>query len=121
MRRLLFLPIFLLTLACQEIEFTDGEQQALAKVCGVANPLEELPWLKEMMERHTTERICQLAGVVQGTYKKQIVYTVIVSGAVCCTCGNVVYNCDGEVVLLCDREEEKKIRDKKVIWEAVYE
>ncbi|WPP48150.1 hypothetical protein [Catalinimonas niigatensis] len=121
MTRLLFLPIFLLTLACQEIEFTDGEQQALAQVCGIENPLEELPWLEEMMERDGTESACQVFGVVQGTYKKQTVYTVIVSGALCCTCGNVVYNCEGEVVLLCNRKEEKKIRDQKVIWEAVYE
>lgn len=90
MTRLLYLLIFLLTFACQEIEFTDGEQQALAKVCGVANPLEELPWLKEMMEKYTMDHVCQVVGVVQGAYRKQIVYTVIVSGASCCTCGNGV-------------------------------
>lgn len=121
MTRLLLLPLLLLTFACQEVEFTDGESPAISKVCGVANSLEELPWLKEMIGSHTTEHVCQVFGVVQGTYKKQTVYTVIVSGALCCTCGNVVYNCEGDVVLFCNWEEEKKIKDKKVIWEAAKE
>lgn len=119
MRRLfVLLPITLLAFACEEIEFNDGEEVAIANICGVDRPLENLPWLKEVVDNDDPESLyCQPYTIIEGTYQNQSVFMIQVSGALCCTCaGSAVYDCEGELVFVCEPEEENKIRDQKVIW-----
>ncbi|MDF9800521.1 hypothetical protein OKW21_005784 [Catalinimonas alkaloidigena] len=119
-RLFLLLPILLLTLACQEIDFDNGEEVIVSNACGVDKPLEELPWLKEIVDEYKNNPgsdYCQVYQIVQGLYQGESVFIIQVSGALCCTCaGKAVYNCEGEAVFVCEPEEEKKIRELKVIW-----
>lgn len=120
MKRALSVVMLLFAVACQEIEFNDGEEAGMSNICGVDKPLEELPWLKEIVDEYKNNPesdYCQVYQVVKGIYQGEKVFIIQVSGALCCTCaGSAVYNCEGEEVFVCDPEKEKKIRDQKVIW-----
>jgi hypothetical protein len=112
-----FLLAFLLS--CQSGELSNPENEAVS-TCGVSNPLEELDWLKEWLQKTevTPENPCALWNITQGSYKGQTVYVIGVGGPLCDTCaGNAVYNCQGEQVFVCNLEEQAKITDKKIIWE----
>jgi hypothetical protein len=102
--------------SCKKYELENSEL-ANVTVCGVSDPLKELAWLKTYVQESTVPSdYCTLWKVTQGEYHGQTVYLVVVGGALCCTCGNVVYNCEGEVVFACDAKEESKMTNTKVIW-----
>ena len=113
------LPILLLMLlaACQSGS-VNPEGSGKTPVCGVANPIQDLPWLKAAIEKSSEKTdYCTPWSVTQGRYQGQTVYSVSLTGALCCTCsGNAVYDCEGKVVLVCNLKEEAKIEDKKVVW-----
>ena len=112
------LPVLLLMLlaACQSGSITP-EGGGKTPVCGVANPIQDLPWLKAAIEKSSEETdYCTPWSVTQGRYQGQTVYLVSLSGALCCFPPNTIYNCQGEVVFSRNAEEEAKIKDKKVIW-----
>jgi hypothetical protein len=113
---LFFCCIFILS--CQTQELINPENAGIT-VCGVSDPLRDLPWLKEEIQKTepTSENPCAVWEVIQGTYQGQTVYIIGVGGPLCCTCaGSSVYNCAGELVFVCDLEKEATISDKKVIW-----
>jgi len=88
-------PVFLLMLlaACQSSSI-NPEGSGKVSACGVANPVQDLPWLKAALEKVDGKTaVCTPRAVTQGTYQGQTVYIVVVTGALCCTCGNIVYNC----------------------------
>ena len=119
MKNVIYYLLLFLIISCEEHEIINGEM-AGASICGTPNPLEELEWLKARIEEgseNPSSDYCQVVSVTQGSYKGQTVFIPVLSGALCCTCGNAVYNCEGEVVFACDAEEEAKIENKKVIWE----
>lgn len=116
-----FLLAFLVS--CQSNGLVNQENEAVS-VCGVSNPLEELAWLKEWLQKTevTPENPCALYNITQGNYQGQNVYIIGVGGPLCDTCaGNAVYNCEGEQVFVCNLEEQAKISDQKVIWEREQE
>lgn len=84
--------------------------------CEVSNPLTDLGWLKVMVEDDTETDYCHVVSVIQGVYNGQVVFIPVLSGALCCTCGNSVYDCNGEIVFSCDQEAESKITNRKEIW-----
>jgi hypothetical protein len=105
--------------SCQSNELSNPENESIS-ACGVSNPLEELDWLKEWLQKTevTPENPCALWNITQGNYQGQTVYIIGVGGPLCDTCaGNAVYNCKGEQVFVCNLEEQAKITDQKVIWE----
>ncbi len=112
-------PIILLCclamLGCQASEFDDLEERT-AFACN-QDKATDLPWLKEMIEQAGDQDICQVFRVDQGEYKGETVFIPYVSGALCCICGNAVYNCQGDVVFVCDYDKEDKIKNKKTIWQ----
>jgi hypothetical protein len=113
---LLFALLSFSVFSCQKHELANPELSSTT-ACGVTNPLKELPWLKaEVDKAAAVSDYCTLWQVTQGEYAGKTVYIVVVSGALCCTCGNMVYDCEGEVVLACDAAEEGNIANKKVIW-----
>lgn len=111
--------LMLLCLFSCEQEYVNPEGAGYG-VCGVSDPLKELPWLKAQIDEATQGEPsdhCRVASVTQGSYKGETVFIPVLGGALCCPCGNAVYNCAGEIIFTCDQEEESKIQDKRVIWQ----
>lgn len=118
MKNIIICLMLLCMVSCEQ-EYVNPEGAAYG-VCGVSNPLEELPWLKAQIDEATQGEptdYCRVVTVIQGSYNGELVFIPVQSGALCCTCGNAVYNCAGELVFACDQEKEAKIRDKRVIWQ----
>lgn len=106
----------LLMLGCQANEWDDLEDSA-AFGCKPETAT-DLPWLRGMIENSQNGRsACQVFRVDQGTYNGETVFIPYLTGVLCCTCGSAVYNCQGDVVFVCDRDEEDKIKRKKAIWQ----
>lgn len=115
----LLLPFLLLCLFSCEPQYVNPEGEGYV-LCGGSNPLEEVAWLKEQINavpQGESSDHCMLSAVISGTYDGQTVFIPLLSGALCCICGNAVYDCEGELVFVCDQKKEAKIRNKKVIWE----
>ncbi len=109
--------ICLISFACQNNELVNPELSG-TNICGVTDPLKDLPWLKARIEESSTPSdYCTVWKVIQGDYAGKTVYIVVLSGALCCTCGNGVVDCEGNLVFSCNAEEEARIKNKKVIWE----
>jgi hypothetical protein len=67
----------LLLLSCGKNEMVTPEN-ASANVCGVVNPVEDLPWLKAKIEENTEfTDYCPLWQVIQGEYVDKTVYILI--------------------------------------------
>ncbi len=97
---------------------TESARLAAANPCGVQDPLRELAWLKtnqEEMEKSLKGTGCTLGPVYQGVYQDKTVFiTYTRGGAACCVCaGGAVYNCAGDLLFICNLEEEAKITGKK--------
>lgn len=89
-------------------------------VCDLSDPVNDLLWLKAKIEEGNQDEesdFCKVESVIIGSYNGQTVFIPVLNGALCCTCGNTVYNCDGEMIFSCDGEKEAKIRKKQVIWQ----
>lgn len=115
MKTLLFVLSSLLLLGCQAREWVDLEE-SVSNACNL-DKATDLPWLQEMINNSSNnEGSCEVFRVDQGRYKGETVFIPYMSGALCCTCGNVVYDCQGEVVFVCEPDKEKKIKRKKTIW-----
>ncbi|MEM9675925.1 MAG: hypothetical protein AAF992_25260 [Bacteroidota bacterium] len=116
LKPLLLLCCCLLMFSCEAPEWSDLEEGA-ASACNL-DQATDLPWLREMIEQAESEQgVCQVFRVDQGKYKGETVFIPYMTGALCCTCGNVVYNCRGDVVFVCDWDQEDKIKRKKMIWQ----
>ncbi|MGB3589419.1 MAG: hypothetical protein WBA23_22930 [Tunicatimonas sp.] len=106
----------LLMFGCQAYELEDLEGGA-SFACNL-DEATDLPWLNEMIEQSRVESdYCQVFRVDQGEYQGETVFIPYLTGALCCTCGNAVYNCQGEAVFVCDRDKEEEIKHKKAIWQ----
>lgn len=114
--------IFIGAISCTTDNINPENTNSLSSVCNVTDPLKELPWLKAMIDEATSEEpsdYCRATSVTQGVYNGQTVFIPVLGGALCCTCGNAVYNCAGEMLFSCDMGKEAEIKDKKVIWQKV--
>ena len=111
------IPVLLLA-ACQEPGMLPLNEEQASAACQTSDPLQKLEWLRETVQSAdpTDTDGCTPSSVIQGTYRGETVFLIPLSGALCCTCGNAVYNCQGEAVIVCDFDEEAKIKDKKIIW-----
>ena len=84
--------------------------------CGVANPTEELPWLKTMIESwEANSTIYMYMYVQQGTYSGQ---TVFLAANCCPFCDSYfpVFNCEGEEIMVTNIQD---ITGLKTIWKPL--
>lgn len=83
--------------------FSGCEQDtSLQRACGVENPIENLPWLKNTIDSFNTSQIIELTSVdlyeyeskeiIQLTWKLKDIYDIPTGS---------IYNCNGEQLYLC--------------------
>jgi hypothetical protein len=115
MKTLVYTISCLLLLGCQAQEWPDLEED-VSTACNLDRAT-DLPWLQAMIKKSDNiEGGCEVFRVDQGSYQGKTVFIPYMTGALCCICGNVVYDCQGEVVFSCEPDKEKKIKRKKTIW-----
>ncbi|PSR55195.1 hypothetical protein AHMF7605_17620 [Adhaeribacter arboris] len=120
MKRLLVLvaAISLMAFSCEKEEPECGRPSA----CAVANPLQDLPWLKiqvENLEKNSFD-ISQYFYIVQADYKGETVFFTGNCCPMCNTAPPTVFNCKGDKLFTMgkDANQDKSIRNKKVIWKG---
>lgn len=113
----IILCILILSASCNKEELA---REQLADICNTSDPVRELMWVKELLNKPDSDtQGCYTAILIQGIYHNKTVFVFGISGGpLCCPCaGNPVFNCEGELVFSCNPEEEKKIKNRKVIWQ----
>ncbi|MES2731104.1 MAG: hypothetical protein V4714_05120 [Bacteroidota bacterium] len=112
-----FLLLFISVFSCKKAEI-NCDTNPIVTTCGITDPIKELSWLSDKIPTtEVSKDDCAPYKVIQGVYQDKPVFIISTGGSTCRVCGNVVYNCAGEAILVCNREEEAKISDQKVIWE----
>jgi hypothetical protein len=104
MTRILPILVLVLLFSCQESESPKG--------CAVANPIEDLSWLKEGIKSTIALNLVDYSYLVQGTYKGATVFTFLN----CCPfCRFVpqILDCEGNVITNASITD---VTDQKVIW-----
>jgi hypothetical protein len=105
MMRIFPILIFAFLLSCQESEKPNG--------CNVANPVEDLPWLKEGVKLTMELNLAEYFYLVEGTYKGATVFTFLN----CCPfCSSVpqILDCEGNVITNASITD---VMNQKVIWQ----
>jgi hypothetical protein len=96
MRKACLLILFVATL-------TACKNESCLQSCGVSNPAQDLPWLKQLIENHTPDSSADSkeyyppAEIVSHAYKGKTVYLV----DMCMQCPDnltTVVNCEGQVI-----------------------
>jgi hypothetical protein len=104
MTRIFPILILVILFSCQEPEDP--------KNCAVANPVEDLPWLKESIKTSADTNLAEYFYLVQGTYKGATVFTFLN----CCPfCRFVpqILDCEGNVITNASIND---VSNQKVIW-----
>ncbi|HEU5290312.1 MAG TPA: hypothetical protein VFU05_06695 [Cyclobacteriaceae bacterium] len=103
--------IFLVTLIT--LGYTSCEDTSKSSTCDVANPAEDLSWLKTMIESwEANSTIYTYQYVLQGTYLGQ---TVFIAANCCPFCDSYfpIFNCEGEGL---EGVIFQDIKNLKTIW-----
>ena len=96
MKKLLLVSSFILLglLSC-----THDRDDNLKNVCNVANPTEDLPWLKDKIQELEQSSLYASGEIYisQTTYNGDNIFII---GNCCATCNTIVpiYNCEGDVL-----------------------
>ena len=93
MKKTLF-PLFLLVLAL----FSCKETEDPIMACGVADPVENLPWLKEKIEEIKAGDFSDATSIIMATYQGQTVFYANTCCAFCLSVAYFFYDCQGEIV-----------------------
>ena len=99
MRRLVFILSLFFTVSIIPLSCEDNLETSSDQVCNVENPLEDLPWLKDMVQAIQLSMRPTGSQIIQYTYQGDYVFWV----DMCYQCADgliVVYNCAGEVICL---------------------
>lgn len=104
---------FLLLVGCSK-DSNDNKQ-----ICNLADPLNELAWLKEI-KNSLTNCSCQIS-ILQATYDGQTVFYTAMTDPLCDGVQTyTLYNCDGKVVevILSDKIQafQTKVTDVKNLY-----
>lgn len=88
------------------------------KTCGCSNPLEELPWLKELKASYTN-CTCRMS-IIQATYNKQTVFYPVMNDELCDGIQQIVlFDCSGDSLKIytpTDQTFGNEVIDRKVIY-----
>jgi len=99
--------IVVLTISCKD-------KDTLPTVCGVVDPVTELPWLKAKVEARANEKteFQKKQYLTQADYEGNWVFFF---GICCPNCNYLIefYDCDGNVVTV---EDYTKLKKQTVIW-----
>jgi hypothetical protein len=88
---ILFSLLILGSLSCKE----DNEK---ITACGVADPLNDLEWLREMKSTCDPDAYCQTS-IMQGIYQNETVFFTGLDGPLCDPAFHVaLLNCQGELI-----------------------
>ena len=104
MIRIFPILIFVLLFSCQESENPNG--------CNVANPVNDLPWIKELIKTNSEINLVQYFYLVQGTYEGQTVFSVLNCCPFCRTVPQIL-DCEGNVITTASITE---VTNQKIIW-----
>jgi len=90
-----------------------------ANNCDVANPIEDLPWLKaEIADRNDSEMERKYWYITQASYKVETVFIVKNCCPMCSMLPPPVYSCDGELLFRATDEEYNRISHERIIWKS---
>lgn len=109
-RLILFFSLGLLIFSCQKSEGPES--------CGVENPTQNLPWLKEIVKDLESSSLSEYHYVVEARYEGNTVFLI----QNCCPfCNSIVpvYNCKGEDLgYLSDQNgiQPSKISFVRIVW-----
>ena len=99
---------FILILSCEKND----------KVCNCNNPLEDLPWLKEL-KASFTNCTCQIS-IIQATYSKQTVFYPIMNDPLCNSYQQInLFDCSGNTLktyTTTDQAFGSEVTNQKVIY-----
>ena len=111
MKKTLF-PFLLLVLAFVSCKETEDPIMA----CGVADPIENLPWLNEKIEEIKAGDFSDETTVNMATYQGQTIFFAQLCCALCLSESPVFYDCQGEIV-----EGDRiilNLEDRQTIWKS---
>ncbi|MDA0314201.1 MAG: hypothetical protein O2829_10555 [Bacteroidetes bacterium] len=103
MSRILPILVLVLLFSCQESESPKG--------CAVANPIEDLPWLREEIKNTIDLNLVDYFYLIQGTYKGATVFSFLNCCPFCRTVPQIL-DCEGKVINAFITD----VTDQKVIW-----
>lgn len=100
MKKLLFSLFLVFAFSCKEKTVS-----STLEVCGVKDPVRNLPWLKAKIDSLKTEKQDHMLTVTVGEYKGEIIfdYTILYMSCNICT----VFRCDGTRVDLSKLTQEE--------------
>jgi hypothetical protein len=116
-RSLLLILSFIVLLSCDDQNSTN---LLSFSACGVENPAENLPWLKEVIESWKVQTdIYPYMYVSQGQYEGQ---AVIIFSNCCPFCSSTVpvFNCEGELLWYAPEHLDRTITDLEIIWKPLF-
>ncbi|NMH89758.1 hypothetical protein [Flavivirga algicola] len=99
----IFLPVLLLLLIISSCKNDDDNSNT---TCNVSNPVEDLTWLKEIIEDFKQSTLVDESYVYKATYEGK---TVFIIGNCCATCNSLtlVAYCNGDFVFNLDNKNDK--------------
>lgn len=91
----------------------------LANTCNVANPIEELPWLKaQVADLNNSEYQRKFWYITQANYYHQTVFIVNNCCPNCLTLPSPVYACTGELLFRGNDERFNDVNDQRLLWKS---
>ncbi len=109
-----FLPIFLVlvvSIACKEKHASPASD---VEICGKKDPLNNLPWLRDLIQKDKEKKLATMLTVVAVTVQGKTVINYYKSYMSCIGCIN--YNCDGSTFDGSSLTEAERKEFQKNIW-----
>ena len=115
---LLFSAVLLMAFSCEKEEMECNQVNA----CAVANPLQDLPWLKARIADYEQNLfgVSQYYFITQAEYEGETVFFMGNCCPVCLTAPPAVLNCKGDEVFTMGQDvgKDNSIKNKKIIWKG---
>ncbi|WP_439489849.1 hypothetical protein [Algoriphagus sp.] len=100
-------------LFCLVLSFACKDNEDPATACGVSDPVENIPWLKQLAEESATGGLAEFSYIAQAKYRgKRVFYW----GSCCpnCSWALILLDCSGDRVA--GEYTFDDLDDQKVIW-----
>lgn len=103
-----------------------GNLQVSNETCNSSDPINDINWLKEMIEKNPTNHCNIIEAIHKGNYKGDIIfmpyYITATESFICCGCSGVIaYDCMGELIAQpCSQESQEIKYDEIIDVEVIY-